>query len=106
MKTSTKAQRFLAQMARIQRMERGKLCRLGGRPHYNLQAWHNGRNEVRYVRKEEVDALQQALDGYRLFTKLAQQYADAIIQQTRREHKKQFPPPKKRRNTGRTSPQG
>lgn len=88
MKPSSKARRLLARMAGIERMERGKLCRMRGRPHYNLQAWRNGRNEVRYVRREEVDAIQQAIDGYNLFRKLAEQYADEIIRQTRREQQK------------------
>jgi hypothetical protein len=91
MKTSNKARRLLERMAEIDRMERGKLCRMSGRPNYNLQAWRNGRNEVRYVRQQEVDAVQEAIDGYNLFMKLAHQYADALIQQTRREHKKRFP---------------
>ncbi len=97
MKTSNKTRRLLARMAEIDRMERGKLCRMSGQPNYNLQAWRNGRNEVRYVRQEEVDAVQQAIDGYNLFMKLAQQYADAIIQQTRREHKNRFPGKKRAR---------
>lgn len=78
-------------------MERGKLCPMSGRPNHNLQAWRNGCNEVRYVRQEEVDAVQQAIDGYNLFVKLADQYADTIIQQTRREHKKRFPGKKRTR---------
>jgi hypothetical protein len=91
MKPSKKAQKLLARMAAIERMERGKLCKMAGRDYYNLQAWHNGKNEVRYVRQEEREAMQQALDGYALFTKLARQYADEVIKQTRREHRKQFP---------------
>ena len=91
MKPSKKAQALLARMGAIERMERGKLCRLTGRNHYNLQAWRNGRNEVRYVREEERPSVQQALDGYRLFKRLAEQYADEIIKQTRREHEKTFP---------------
>ena len=91
MKSSNKARRLLEQMAEIDRMERGKLCRMSGRPHYNLQVWRNGRNEVRYVRQEEVDAVQEAINGYNLFMKLAHEYADAVIQQTRREQKKRFP---------------
>ncbi len=97
MKGSSRAQRLLARMAAIERMERGKLCRMSGRPNHNLQAWRNGRNEVRYVRQEEVDTVQEAIDGYNLFMKLADQYADATIQQTRREHKKRFPGKKRAR---------
>ena len=52
--------RLIERMAAIERMERGKLCRMTGRPHYNHQTWHNGRNEVRYVPADAVDALQKA----------------------------------------------
>ena len=98
MKPSKKANALLARMGAIERMERGKLCRLGGKDHYNLQAWRNGCNEVRYVRHEEREPVQEALDGYRLFKKLAEQYADEIIKQTRREHEKTFPKKKKPKN--------
>jgi len=71
---------------------------MAGKPHYNLQAWRHGRNEVRYVREEERPALQSAIDGYRLFARLAENYVDEIVKQTRREHAKRFPkkptPPK------------
>jgi len=78
-------------MSAIERMERGKLCLMPGKNRYNLQAWHNGRNEVRYVREEERKAVEDAVTGYRLFKKLADEYADEIIRQTRREHHKRFP---------------
>ena len=78
-------------MAAIDRMERGKLCRMAGKKHYNLQAWRNGRNEVRYVRNEERQAIQEAIDGYRLFVELAEAYADEVIEQTRKKHKDAFP---------------
>jgi hypothetical protein len=90
MRTSSKTTDLLKQMASIEQMERGKLCRMAGRPHYNLQVWRKGKNEVRYVRQEEVEAIREAVDGYNLFMTLAQQYADLIIAQTRREHKKRF----------------
>ncbi len=94
MELSRKAETLLKQMARIEQMERGKLCRMAGRPHYNLQVWRNGKNEVRYVRREEVEALQEAIDGYNLFLALAQQYADLIIEKTRQSHKKRFASPR------------
>ena len=83
--------RILERMAEIQRMERGKLCRMTGRPHYNHQTWHNGRNEVRYVPAREAPALQKAIEGYQLFIKLAEQYADEVIRLTRRETEKKKP---------------
>jgi hypothetical protein len=74
---------LLKRIARIQRMERGVLCRLSGRPAYNHQTWSNGRNVSRYVRPGDVRALQEAIDGYALFLRLAQKYADVVIQRTR-----------------------
>jgi predicted ArsR family transcriptional regulator len=94
MKPTRKMQQLLERMARIERMERGKLCKMTGRPHYNHQTWRNGRNEVRYVPADELAALQEAIEGYQLFIKLAEQYADEVIQLTRRERKSK----KKRQN--------
>lgn len=75
-------------MATIARMERGKLCPMAGRPHFNHQTWQNGRNVVRYVPAEEVASLQEAIEGYNLFRKLAEEYADEIICRTREERAK------------------
>ena len=88
MKHTKKMKRLLERMSKIERMERGKLCQMGGRPHYNHQTWRNGRNEVRYVPKDEVAELKKDIEGYRLFTKLAEQYADEVNRQTRREREK------------------
>lgn len=89
--------RLLERMAAIERMERGKLCPMTGRPHYNHQTWRDGRNEVRYVPARDVPALQEAIEGYRLFLDLAEQYADEVIRLTRRERTRerdhQKPPP-------------
>ena len=81
-------QRLLERMAAIERMERGKICPMAGRPHYNHQTWHEGRNVVRYVPAEEVASLQRAIDGYNLFCKLAEEYAGEIIRRTRQERAK------------------
>lgn len=80
--------RLLERMAEIERMERGKLCQMGGRPHYNHQAWRGGKNVVRYVPKVEVAELEKDIAGYQLFTKLAEQYADEVIRVSRREREK------------------
>jgi hypothetical protein len=77
--------RLLERMAKIECMERGKLCTMTGRAHYNHQTWRNGRNEVRYVPAGEKAALQKAIEGYQLFIKLAEQYVDEAIRWTRRE---------------------
>jgi len=88
MELTSKMKRLLESMAKIERMERGKLCRMAGRPHYNHQTWRDGRNVVRYVPANEIEALQEAIKGYRLFIALAEQYADEVIRLTRREHEK------------------
>jgi hypothetical protein len=90
--TQTKRmERLLERMVRIARMERGKLCRMSGRPHYNHQTWRDGRNVVHYVPAKETGFLQDAMDGYNQFMKLAEQYADEVIKQTRREREMLFP---------------
>jgi hypothetical protein len=91
MKLTKRMQRLLERMTQIERMERGKLCRMGGRPHYNHQTWRQGRNVVRYVPAEQAPFVQKAIEGYALFMKLAEQYADEVIRQTRREYEKAFP---------------
>ena len=88
MKTTNKMQRLLEKMVGIKGMERGKLCQMGGRPHYNHQTWQGGRNEVRYVPKDEVEELRKDIAGYQLFTKLAEQYADEVIRASRRAREK------------------
>jgi len=102
MKHTKKMQRLFEQMARIERMERGKLCRMGDRPHHNHQTWRKGRNVVRYVPANEVRYLQEAIDGYNQFMELAQQYADEVIKQTRKERQTIFPKPLRGYKKGRT----
>ena len=96
MKQTRKTQRLLERMAAIERMERGKVCPMAGRPHYNHQTWQDGRNVVRYVPAEEVASLQRAIDGYNLFRRLAEEYADEIIRSTREERAQN----KKRKRSG------
>lgn len=88
MKHTKKMKRLLERMEGIERMERGKLCRMGGRPHYNHQTWSDGKNVVRYVPKTEVAELKKDIAGYQLFTKLAEEYADEVIRASRREREK------------------
>ena len=88
MKHTKKMKRLLERMASIERMERGTLCQLGGRPHYNHQTWRDGRNQVRYVPNDEVAELNKDIAGYQLFTKLAEQYADEVIRISRRGREK------------------
>ena len=96
MKHTRKMKRLLERMAAVERMERGTLCQMTGRPHFNHQTWRGGRNEVRYVPKSEVSQLRKDIAGYQLFTKLAEQYADEVIRMTRRRRqaRKRSPKPK------------
>ena len=84
MKHTKKMQRILERMAAIEWMERGKVCQMGDRPHYNHQTWQDGRNVVRYVPKDEVTQLKSDIAGYHKFIKLAEQYVDEVVRQTRR----------------------
>jgi hypothetical protein len=88
-KAKPKPEAILKQIARIQRMERGKLCPMRAGAYYNHQTWQNGRNVVRYVPRQRVADLKKALAGYQQYLKLTQAYADEIIRRTR-----QTPPAK------------
>ena len=76
---------LLAAMGRIERMERGRLCRMGSRPYFNLQRWEHGRNRVRYVPAGQVASVRDAIAGYERFMELARQYADSVVGRTRSE---------------------
>ena len=85
MRPARRLKRLLERLGRIERMERGTVCRLTGRPQYNHQTWREGRNVTRYVPRGEVASLRQVIRGYALFRRLAEQYADEIIRRTRAE---------------------
>ena len=79
---------LFVQIAQITRMERGKLSVMRETQegcHYKLQAWEAGKNVSRYVPCDQADAVQQAINGYHKFQELTQQYANAVIDQTRAE---------------------
>ena len=88
MKNTRKMKSLLERMAKVDQMERGKLCQMGARPHYNHQTWQDGRNVVRYVPANKMKSLQEAIAGYNQFMKLVEQYADEVIRKTRRERQK------------------
>ena len=102
MKATQKAIKLLEKMGKVDRMERGKLCQMKGREHFNHQTWQNGRNNVRYVPREQIEDLQAAIDGYAQFNELARQYIDEIVRTTRREHARKHP--KRTRRTTASSP--
>jgi hypothetical protein len=100
MKIPVKAKMILEKMAAIEKMERGKLCRMTGRPNYNLQCWQEGRNRVRYVPIQQAPSVQEAIDGYTEFMKLAGEYAEIIIELTRKQREKEFAKSSKARKKG------
>ena len=76
-------EQILREIKTIKTMERGKLCKMKGGAYFNHQTWREGRNHVRYVTRGAVPALREAIAGYRRFHRLAEAYADAIIQRSR-----------------------
>jgi hypothetical protein len=75
---------ILRKMTAIGRMERGTLCPMRGGRYHNLQSWEDGRNRVRYVPASEVEAMREAVEGYRTFMALARRYADLVVRDTRK----------------------
>ena len=77
---------ILQEIAKIQTMERGKLSVIkegSTGPFYKIQARENGKNVTRYVPREQVAAVQEAIEGYQRFASLTEQYAQQMIAQTR-----------------------
>lgn len=88
MKHRNSLQSLLKQMAQISQMERGKLCvvRQGpDGPYYNHQTWVQGKNVSRYVPRDQVQAVQKAIDGFHRFQELCDQYVLQMIEKTRAE---------------------
>jgi hypothetical protein len=86
MNASNSLPNILQQIGQIQSMERGKLSVIkesASGPFYKLQARENGKNLTRYVPREQVPAVQEALEGYKQFQALTEQYAHEVITQTR-----------------------
>jgi hypothetical protein len=84
----TTAQALLEQILQIQRMEHGSLCVVGqgpNGPYYNLNSWEDGQNKCRYVPKDKVPAVQQAIAGHKKYQQLTEQYAQQVVEQTRAE---------------------
>lgn len=95
MNHEARRKQILQQMARIEKMEKGRLneeyrerlsrdgvvVRLG--PYYKHQCWEDGRNVSRRVPAPEVDRLRKAVDGYHEFEALAKEYAEVTIAMTR-----------------------
>ena len=90
MNASSEKAQILAQIVAIKSMEFGKLSEYQhrGRPkgsssYYRLQIWCDGKNRTRYVRPEELPAIQEALSGHALFRELVDKYANLVVAETR-----------------------
>jgi len=100
MKTHTTPQSILKQIAKIERMEPGKLCVIGqgpNGPYHNLQCREGGKTRTRYVPAEQVAVVAEHTANYRQFQSLTEEYAAVVIAQTRAEReaglKKKTRPP-------------
>lgn len=91
---------ILRKMAAIGRMERGTLCPVRGGRYHNLQSWEDGRNRVRYVPASQLDAVREAVEGYKAFMDLARRYADLVVQDTRKALNAAGNEPKKAKGRG------
>ena len=82
-----KPEKILTEIAQIRRMAKGKLCLMRkaktGREYYSHQSWENGKNVVRYIPSEKVESLNEAIKGYQQFVKLAEEYVNSIVNQTK-----------------------
>ena len=99
MNTKPTPQSILHDIAQIQHLDRGTLgvIRQGPEgPYYSHQCYENGRNVSRYVPREQVADLKEAIEGYRRFQQLVEQYAQLLLEKTRAERqaglKKKTPP--------------
>ena len=79
---------ILKEIGRIQQMERGTISvirKTPNGPFYNHQTWEKGKNVSRYVPRDQITAIQEAIEGYQQFKQLTEDYAQQIIQKTRAE---------------------
>ena len=100
MPTEPTAESILRDIAQIQRMDRGTIgvIRQGPEgPYYNHQCYEEGRNVSRYVPREQVPDLKDAIEGYQRFEQLAEHYVQLMVDKTRAERqagsKKKSPRP-------------
>jgi hypothetical protein len=88
MTTKPSAPELLQQAAQIPQLERGKLSiiRQGPEgPYYNHQYRKDGKYVTRYVSREQAPAVQSAIDGFKKFDQLIEQYVDQAVEKTRAE---------------------
>ena len=102
MNTKPTPESILQDIAQIQRLERGTLSviRQGpAGPYYNHQCYEKGRNVSRYVPGEQVADLQQAMEGYRRFQQLVEQYVQLRVEKTRADRQAGLKKKTPRRNS-------
>ena len=99
MSTKLTPESVLQDIVQIQRMDRGSVSVIRQGPegaYYNHQCYENGRNVSRYVPGEQVGDLKEAIEGYRRFQQLVEQYVQLMVEKTRAERqagsKKKTPP--------------
>jgi hypothetical protein len=99
MSTKTTPESILLDLAQIQRLERGTISVIRQGPegaYYNHQCYEDGRNVSRYVPREQVAELKEALAGYQRFEQLVDQYVEVMVEKTRAQRqagsKKKTPP--------------
>ncbi len=88
MPTEPTPETILHDIAQIQRMDRGTISviRQGpAGPYYNHQCYEHGRNASRYVPREQVPDLKDAIEGYHRFEQLVDQYVQLMVEKTRTE---------------------
>ena len=91
---------IMREMASIGKMERGTLSEVkrdSGSVYHNLQFWEDGRNRCTYVPEKDLPMVREAVDNCRRFRALAEEYAAAVEEATRRERLGEAPSGKKKR---------
>jgi hypothetical protein len=86
MNTKTTPESILQQITQIQRMDRGtvSILRQGPQgPYYNHQCYEDGRNVSRYVPSDQVPDLKTAIEDFRRFQQLVEEYVQLVVERTR-----------------------
>ena len=102
MNTKPTPESILQDLAQIQRLDRGTVSVIRQGPegaYYNHQCYENGRNVSRYVPGEQVVDLKEAIEGYRRFQHLAEQYVQLMVERTRAERQAGLKKKTPRRNS-------
>lgn len=88
MKSKPTPQSILAQIAQIERLERGKVCMMREGPegpYYNLQCREEGKTCSRYLPRDQVQAATAHTLNYQRFQALVDQYVQLMSRRSRAE---------------------